>query len=203
MRIQLFGAAVVGALCLCGCAGPRGSDAAPGRAALHSEYSGLQGEACQQKVERNEPNDTPYLACPGIGGYALHVRKVESGRVSIDIVDPGGQARPLNLQDTVTRHMANLTGQAEWRVTTTGGGAPRPVALIVNVQAREDDEDPEKVTHTYLTVAKITADSACVTDRFLEGVQSMDEVRAAAGTAAQRPCVPALPPRNAGGPNRH
>ncbi len=203
MRTQPFGAALLGALSLCGCAGPGGSEATPARTAIHSEFTGLQAEACQQKIDPSDPNNTPYLACPGIGGYTLHVRKVESGRTSIDVVDPGGNARPLHLQDTVTRHMANLTGQAEWRVTTTGGGAPLPVALIVRVQAREDDEDPEKVTRTYLTVAKITAETACVTDRIPEGAQPADELRAAADSARQRPCVPVLPQRNAGGPQPH
>lgn len=202
MRTQPFGAALLGALCLWGCAGPRGSEATPAQTAIHSEFTGLQPEACQQKIDQSDPNNTPYFACPGAAGYSLNVRKVESGRTSIDIVDPHGNARPLHLQDTVTRHMANLTGQAEWRVASADG-ARQPVALIVRVQAREDDEDPEKVTHTYLTVAKITADSACVTDRIPEGAQPEDEVRAAADTARQRPCAPALPPRNAGGPGRH
>ncbi|MGC4049120.1 MAG: hypothetical protein QM757_06345 [Paludibaculum sp.] len=203
MRTQLSRAAVVVALCLCGCAGPRGSEVTPAQTAIHSEFTSLQPAACQQKVGQNDPNDTPYLACPGIGGYTLHVRKVESGRISLDVVDPGGQARPLNLQDTVTRSMTNLTGQAEWRVPTGGGGGALPVALIVRVEVREDDGDPEKVTQTYVTVAKITADAACVTDRIPEGAQPAEKVLAAADTARQRPCVSPLPERNAGGPERH
>jgi hypothetical protein len=190
----------LGALYLCGCAGPQASEATH---AIHSQFTGLQPETCQRKPDPTDPNNTPYLACPGIAGYTLRVRKVESGRTSLDVVDSTGTARPLNLQDTVTRHMANLTGQAEWRVATTATGAPSPIALIVRVQAREDDEDPEKVTQTYLTVAKITPDSACVTDRLPEGAQSADQLRAAADTARQRPCVSALPPRNASGPERH
>lgn len=198
MRTQPFGAALLGALYFYGCGGPHTPEA---KHAIHSESTGLQPETCQQKPDPADPNNTPYLACPGVAGYTLHVRKVESGRTSLDVVDPGGTPRPLNLQDTVTRHMANLTGQAEWRVATTG--PPSPIALILRIQAREDDEDPGKVTHTYVAVAKIADGTACVTDRLTEGTRSTDELRATADTARQRPCVSPLPPRNATGPERH
>lgn len=198
MRLISIGVAALSPLLFFGCVSKSGQDSARASASVQSAFSDLSGVSCNEQVDHLDPNDTPYLNCPGAAGYSLLVRKVDSGRQSIDVLDAAGHAHPLNLQETVTRHMANLHGQAEWRLATKDG-RQTPIALIVRVQAREDDENPEKVTHTYLAVAKITQDTACVTDRLEEGAQSQSQVYAEADSARQRRCAPPQPPIEPGG----
>ena len=61
----------------------------------------------------------------------LAVRRVGSGRRSIDVIDAAGGSHPLNY-DSLTPHMFSLGERAEWRVTTKDG-QQIPVALIVRI----------------------------------------------------------------------
>lgn len=176
-----------------GCALQHGEKPAAG-----SVYSDIRGGACVQEIDKSDPNETPFLRCPGPAGYSLIVRQVDSGRESIEVVDPVGRVHALNYQEVVTRSMSNLEGKAEWRVGVKDGKRT-PTALIVRVQAREDNDDPEKVTHTYLAVAKITAEEVCVTDRIDAAGQQPAETQRLADSAQARPCAPAQPPLAAGG----
>jgi hypothetical protein len=94
--------------------------------------------------------------------------------------------------------MSTLDGKAEWRVTMTDGKQV-PIALIVRVQAREDNDNPERVTHTYIAVAKIAPNEACVTDRITEGSQPEAAIRSAADSAQKRQCAQPQPRMTAGG----
>jgi hypothetical protein len=89
--------------------------------------------------------------------------------------------------------MSSLDGTAEWRVVAKDG-KPVPIALIVRVLAREDNDNPEKVTNSYLAVAKITPNETCVTDRIPDGAPSEAAARSAADLARERPCLPPQPP---------
>jgi len=160
--------------------------------AIASVYTELSGSACHSEVDKNDPNETPYLRCPGAAGYALIVRRVDAGRQSIDVVDPTNRGFPLDYQEFVTRHMFTLNGKAEWRLLTKGA-TQVPIALIAIVQAREDNENPEKVTRSFVAVAKITPGAACVTDSFTVGSRSEAEVRRAADTAQERECAKPQP----------
>jgi hypothetical protein len=192
VRRSITGAAALTALLLQGCSSAGETRAAGAPAAIEPAYTALAGDACERKVDQGDPNDTPYLECPGVGGYSLLVRRVEAGRQSVDVVDPARAVHPLSYQDFVTRHMSSLDGRAEWRVATDGG-TPVPIALIVRVQAREDQADPERVTTTYLAVARLTPGQPCVTDRIPDGAQALAEARRAADVAREQPCVPPLP----------
>jgi hypothetical protein len=167
-------------------------------AAIRSVYTEFGGSACKSEVDKSDPNETPYLLCGGVGGYRLIVRRVDAGRESIDVVDAGQRVSPLNYEESVTRYMSNLTGKAEWRIGTKDGKSS-PIALIVRVQAREDNEHPEAVTRTYLAVAKITPKEACVTDAIPEGTRGEAEVRSLADSAGARPCAPPRPRLTDGG----
>jgi hypothetical protein len=156
--------------------------------------TGLDAESCETKIDPEDPNQTTFRLCPGPAGYSLIVRRVASGRHSVEIVDPSGKASPLDYQEVVTRAMSNVTGKAEWRVLRQNG-TQTPVALIVRLQARADLDEPEIVTTTLVVIARITAAATCVTDVFAEGAKPQAEWQALADTAAERPCVPALPPR--------
>jgi hypothetical protein len=189
MKSFIVGACAATSLLLSGGSAIQGRAAAETQAAIHSARTGLSAEACTSEIDVTDPNETPFLLCPGVGDYALIVRRVEAGRRSIDVVDPTKQVLPLRYEEFVTRQMSTLGGEAEWRVLTTDG-KPVPLALIVRVEAREDIDDPEKVTGSYLAVAKITPAETCVTDAIPDGTMSRDEVLRAADSAPQRPCAP-------------
>jgi hypothetical protein len=159
---------------------------------VQSLYTSLNAGSCTKAIDESDPNDTPYLVCPGVAGYLLQIRQVESGRLSINVVNPAKQQFPLDYQDVVTRSMSSLDDKAEWRVRNENG-KPVPLALIVRVMARENQGDPEKITNIYLAVAKIAADGACVTERIGEGSKPATEVGALADSSASRPCASQLP----------
>ena len=181
-----------------GCRARNEGPAGRPQAKIESVYTSLDVASCKQEVAQNDPDGTPYLVCPGVAGYELIVRQVDSGRASIDIMDASRRVFPLNYQEFITRRMFSLASNAEWRVATRDG-KPAPIALIVRVQAHESNEEPEKVTQTYFAVAKITPEQACVTARISEGSQPDAEVRSAADSAAGANCVPPQPPMTAGG----
>lgn len=159
---------------------------------VHSIYTSLNEKSCATAIDKGDPDDTPYLVCRGVAGYVLQVRTVESGRMSITVVSPAKHASRLNFQNVITRSMSELDDKAEWRVRKESGKAIA-IALIVRVMAHESERNPEKITHTYLAVAKIAPEGACVTDRILEGSKTDAEVQSLADSAASRPCASRLP----------
>ncbi len=173
------------ALVVSGCSARR-------EAVVESVYTSLSAASCNKVIDKSSPDETAYLSCPGVAGYVLNVRPVDSGRLSIDVVDAAQHQFSLNFQDVVTRSMSSLDDKAEWRVTRQNG-EPMPRALIVGVHAREDQDDPAKITSTYLAIAKITDAGVCVTDRILQGTKSEAEVDTFADSAANRPCASELP----------
>jgi hypothetical protein len=198
MRLAITAVLALSLLLLSACSGTDGGGPARPKAVIESVYTGLDAGSCKKELDRNDPNETPYLLCPGVGGFELIVRRVDAGRRSIDVVNPARRVFPLNYQEFVTRHMSTLDDKAEWRVATRDGKQV-PVALIVRVHAREDNDNPEKVTHSYLAVSKIAPNQACVTDRISEGAQPEADVRNAADSAQDRQCAPLQPPMTAGG----
>jgi hypothetical protein len=189
VKLSSAGAAML--LAVLPAAGPAGgSDAAS--AAIASMSTDLLAPACERKVDPADPNETPYRLCPGVGGHALAVRLVESGRQSIDVVDPAQRAFPLDLHEVVTRYMASVDRTAHWRVARRDGKAV-PVALIVRVLAHENAQRPERVTHRYLAIAKITPGETCVTDVVTDGSPADARVRRLADSAHTRPCLAPRP----------
>lgn len=195
MRLPVSAGILLCCALVCGCARKAQEDPA---ATVRSVYTSIAASECKQQVDTNDPNETPFLACPGLAGYTLIVRRVDSGRKSLDVVDGNGRAHPLRLHEVVTRHMLTLEDRVEWRVAPKDG-ANVPVALIVRVRAREEGSEPEKVTRSWLAIAKLTPGEACVTDRVAEGSQSEAMVLQAADSAAGRPCAASLPPMVEGG----
>jgi hypothetical protein len=195
---SFVGVVALSPLLLSACSPPDPDAAARPAAVIESVYTELAAQSCRKEADKTDPNETPYLVCPGVASYALIVRRVDAGRQSIDVRDPAQRESPLNFHEVVTRSMSTLDGKAEWRVTTKDG-QQAPIALIVRVQAREDSEHPEKVTTSYVAVAKITTDETCVTDRIPAGGQSEAAVRSAADSARQKPCAPPQPPLTVGG----
>ncbi len=193
MKLSIDIVSAFSALLLSGCSTKDGDATVRSEAMPQSVYTGLGGGSCKKEVDKNDPNDTTYLACPGVAGYSLILRRVDAGRQSIDILDAAQRVFPLRYQEFVTRYMSVLDGKAEWRVASRDG-IQVPIALIVRVRAHEDNGNPEKVSRSYIAVAKITPNEACVTDRIAEGTKLEAEVRLAADSARKRQCVPTQPP---------
>ncbi len=157
--------------------------------AITSQQTSLTEPNCRRATDPADPNDTPYLVCPGPAGYTLSVRQVESGRTSIDIVDPAGKATPLNYHQVITPSMFALSNEAEWRIE-----AGTPIALITTIRAHEDPADPAKTTNSYVAVARITPGQVCVTDKLSgQDAQGHGAVQRAADSARTRPCLPGTP----------
>lgn len=193
MRACVVFLAGLSIILLVACSAPNSASTGRPDAAIQSLSTPLDASSCEQKTDKSDPDEIPYLLCPGVGGYSLIVRKVESGRKSVDVVDPAEQVHPLDFQEIITRAMSNLDGKAEWRVASRDGKQV-PIALIVHVQARERLDDPETVTTTYLAVAKLSPNAVCVTDRIPEGTKTPEQILNIADSAPDRACAPPQPP---------
>ncbi|MCG7872264.1 MAG: hypothetical protein N0C81_00825 [Candidatus Thiodiazotropha lotti] len=143
---------------------------------------------CQAFTDRTDPNSTPYKVCPGVAGYQLIVRKVGAGRKSIEIRPDSQQPFPLSYQAVVTKEMFHLGEQAEWRVAELSSGI-KPVALIAEVHAHENLDEPDQVTTTFFAVAKISATEICVTDVIEQQKLSRVQLQQLADKAQQRVCI--------------
>ncbi len=198
MRFLVPIAAGLSMLLLVACTAPSPSAGGAGDARIESVHTPLSPSSCEKKIDESDPDSTPYLLCPGAGGFTLKVRSVGSGRKSADVVDAAQQAHPLNLQEVITRSMLNLTGDAEWRVASRDGKQV-PLALILQVQARENSEDPETVTNTYTAIVKLSPDSVCVTDRIPAGSKTPEQILTIADAAETRACAPPQPPLSGNG----
>jgi hypothetical protein len=125
-------------------------------------------------------------SCPGVGGYKL-LAADDDARGSITVVDPRGKEHPLNYWHVITPAFSYLGDKAEWRVVKKNGKIT-PVALIVRVNASENQEDPNKKS-SYLAVAKITPQQVCVTDKIAPGATANEEARRAADASSSKPCL--------------
>jgi hypothetical protein len=75
----------IGPLLLSGCSAKnsaKNDDSTRPKAAIQSVYTDIDAPSCKKDIDRTDPNETPYLACPGVAGYALIVCRVDAGRES-------------------------------------------------------------------------------------------------------------------------
>ena len=154
---------------------------------IESMFSDIRRESCLKTIDKDDPNDTPYWVCSGILGYKLILRNAE-GRQSIDVVTPAGERFELNYWDSVTKHFSHLGDKAQWRVLDSGAETIA-IALIVSVNSREDVNSPEKVTHVYSAVAKITTESICTTHSILSSSVAAQKLRQTADSAREHDCI--------------
>jgi hypothetical protein len=150
---------------------------------IDSIYTDIAGAACANIAVDEEAGATQ--RCPGIAGYSLLVED-DDARMSITVVAPSGEQRPLDFWQVVTMAFSTLGDKAEWRVKRQNGNLV-PIALIVRVNANEGG-NPD-VTTSYLAVAKVTPQAACVTDRIAPSADMNLQARLAADAAAQKPCL--------------
>lgn len=169
-----------------------GTGHAPLSSPAISVYTNIDTASCETRTDSEDPDEIPYQICPGVLGYTLRVQSVDSGRKSIDIIDPDEEYFPLAYEDVITRSFLHLDNIAEWR-TAVVDTKDTPIALTVTILAHENDAEPDQVTHSYYAVAKITQREICVTDRILKDSISLDALRSLADTARERPCLDPLP----------
>lgn len=151
---------------------------------IDSVYTDIAGAACAI-IAVDEEAGAMTQRCPGIAGYALLVED-DDARMSITVVAPNGEQHPLDFWQVVTTAFSTLGEKAEWRVKRQNGEVV-PIALIVRVNANEGG-DPD-VTTSYLAVAKITPQAACVTDRIAPAADMNLQARLAADAATEKPCL--------------
>ena len=152
-----------------------------------SVYTEISQPDCTLLPASGEPGDEEDgLRCQGPAGWQLRALSGDL-RASVTLVPPRGKELPLDFWNVVTHGFSTLGPRAEWRVRDIDG-QPVPHALVVRVFANEDPEHPERRT-SYLAVAKITPSAACVSDRLTAGADDNARARAAADTAATRPCL--------------
>jgi hypothetical protein len=162
----------------------------PAQSRIESVYTTLSGSGCRT-IEIDEESGSSVQSCPGVGGYKLLVLEGDL-RQSIDVVNPQGQKFELNFWHVITGGFSSVGSKAEWRVLRKGGKLV-PIALIVRVNANEDPENPDR-TNSYLSVTKISADTACVTHKIKAGTRANKLARKAAAHAATAPCLKEITP---------
>lgn len=149
-------------------------------AQVSSVYTDLDAEKCKT-LELQEDEGGWYKGeCKGVGGYKLHVMEGDL-RQTINVIAPDGEAHKLRLGEHFSAFSA-VGPRAEWRVK-----AKKPYALIFRFNVSENPEDASKNT-SYLIVAKITQDFACVTEIIKPSKTQNADARKAADRAATTPC---------------
>ncbi len=126
---------------------------------VDSLYTDIAGKACSKTLD-DKSAGAYTLTCPGVGGYSLHIME-DDERSSVNVVTPDKRVFPLEYWDVVTHGFSSLGKKAEWRVTKVSGKTV-PIALIIRVNAVDQDdlEHPRRVP--LLAVAQIRKDTACV-----------------------------------------
>ena len=152
-------------------------------AQIKSVYTSLSDKVCKT-IESNPNEGGSYEGlCPGIGGYKLRLYEGDL-RQSINVVTPNKKDHPLDFGSNVTSAFSAVGEKAEWRVK---GG--KPVALIVRLNSSGDPVNPDRNV-SYLVVAKITGNSACITDIVLPTVKNQNaRARELADASATKPCA--------------
>lgn len=152
-----------------------------------SVYTDLSGPSCTITTENRETGATVHR-CKGVSGWDLLVL-YDDQRMSITVVQPDGRTHPLDYWDVITQGYSSLGAKAEWRVDGAGMGRAEPIALIVRVNASEQQTDGTTKTVSYLAVAKLQGPRVCVTDKIRPTLDSNARARQAADNAAGTPCL--------------
>ncbi len=149
-------------------------------AQVSSVYTDLDDRKCRTLEVQEDEGGSYKGECKGVGGFKLQVIEGDL-RQTINIIAPEGEEHQLRLWEHFTAFSA-VGPRAEWRVK-----AKKPFALIFRFNVSEDPVDSSKIT-SYLVVAKITADLACVTEVIKPSKTQNAEARRAAERSTTTPC---------------
>lgn len=153
---------------------------------IESVYTDLTTAKCRTIKQTDDEGGSYRGECAGVGGYKLEVLEGDL-RQSINVIAPNRKKFELNLWTTVSGAFSSLGEKAEWRITRNGKKIT-PTALIVRYNASENPEKPEQ-TVSYLAIAKITKNAACVTDVVKPTAKNQNaEARRLADASANKSC---------------
>lgn len=152
--------------------------------AIHAQnksvYTDLDDTKCKT-VELTDDEGGSYSGiCPGSSGYKLNLIEGDL-RQTITVIDPKAKKHELRFWEFFGGFSA-VGPKAEWRMN-----GKTPVALIVRLNVSENPDDSTKRT-SYLIVAKIMQDLACVTDIIKPSRSQNAEARKAADKAVNIAC---------------
>jgi hypothetical protein len=162
-----------------------GASTIAGAQSNDSMYTSMHAKACRTVKSTSAEGGSYVGICNGVAGYKLQLEEGDL-RQNIQVITPAGKKHSLELWSVVGSSFSSLGEKAEWRITRAGARVT-PIALIV----RYNVADPENSTKStsWLAVAKITAAKICVTDKIAPKADANVAARAAADSAATRPCL--------------
>jgi len=114
--------------------------------------------------------------------------------MSVTVLTPDKKEFPLDFWSVISPAFSSLGKKAEWRVLNKEGSVI-PVGLIVRMNASEVLESSEsRRTVSYLAVAKISRDQACVTDKLHSTKGANVLARQAADSSSRKACLKIIEP---------
>jgi hypothetical protein len=150
-----------------------------------SVYTSLSTKACRTIRSTSKEGGSYVGICPGVAGYKLQSEEGDL-RQNIQVITPSGKKHSLELWNVVGSGFSALGEKAEWRVKRQNGKTTL-VALILRYNVA-NPEDSTRGT-SWLAVAKITAAKICITEKISPKANANVEARAAADSAANKPCL--------------
>lgn len=145
-----------------------------------SVYTDLSDTKCKELAANEDEGGSYKGECKGVGGYKLHVIEGDL-RQSIDVVAQNGKVHQLRMWE----HFGGFSAvgeKAEWRVK-----GKTPIALIFRFNVANDPDDILN-RKSYLIVAKITKDLACVTNIVEPAKDQNRQAQDLADASAFEPC---------------
>ncbi len=158
-------------------------------ATMTTEYTSTTGRTCVITSSNQETGDT-VTRCPGVAGFSLLILNSDD-RASISIVTDDKVTLPLDFWDVVTPTFSTLGPKVEWQVESMHG-KKRPVAIIVRVHTvdQTDVEAPRPLS--FLVVAAIRNDTACVIGKIPALRPVANESARALAKARNSKCLPQI-----------
>lgn len=151
-----------------------------------STYTDLTGGTCKT-IKEDRVTGSSVRKCPGVGGFYLLVAD-DDARMSVSVVTPENKEYPLEYWSLITRSFSTLGTKAEWRVVNDNGTI-RPIALIVRVDAYEQEDLTSPKKKSYLAIAKIGDEEICVVGKIKPAKDANEQARRAADKATGQPCL--------------
>jgi len=101
MKRYIRGGFFMSVLVLSACLKTKGNESKSPKTKIESAYTNFSVNSCKKVIDRDDPNETPFRLCPGVGGYRLFVRHVGSGRQSIGVAPPSLEEIPLRADSRI------------------------------------------------------------------------------------------------------
>ena len=150
-----------------------------GVAQVKSVYTSTSTKVCKQVKQGKDAGDSYLGRCPGTGGYTVQLLEGDL-RQTINIITPAKKKFELNFWSFYSG-FSSIGEKIEWRVK-----GKTPIALIARFVVADAEDSTKNIS--YLMVSKIGAKESCVIDVILPGAKQNEEARAAADSAAGKPC---------------